>query len=214
MEIIEFEELDSTNTYLKLNHEKYNDFTVVNAIKQTNGRGRFDSIWESKNDLTFSILFKKSYKHYLISPLVVNNVLQRYGFNSSIKWPNDILVDNIKTSGILIEKVYSNNNCVCIVGIGINIEKRDDYNYLNNIDKKKLLIDIILEYKKYIKYDNDLLKQEYIKNCSIFKNKIIYNKKSYFVVDMLDNGELSLENDYEKVVVDCNKIDYKKLINK
>lgn len=214
MEIIEFDEIDSTNDYLKKYYEKYNDFTVVRTIKQTHGRGRFDSVWESKNDLIFSILFKKDSPHHLVAPLSINHVLRKYGFNSCIKWPNDILVDNKKVSGILIEKVFVGKQINVIVGIGINIEKRHDYAYLNNINPKELLIEILNVYKKYCEYDDELLKKEYMCNCSIFNSNVSYDNTNYKVIDMLSNGELILENDEKTITVDFNKKDYKSLLNK
>ena len=50
------DEIDSTNTYFKNNYNLYPNDSVLIALKQTNGRGRYNRLWLSDNDLTFSIL--------------------------------------------------------------------------------------------------------------------------------------------------------------
>lgn len=121
-EIITFYELPSTNDLLKLRYEDFRHKSVIHAHKQTNGRGRFDRIWESTSDLTFSILFKKPYPHSLIAPIAIVETLAKYDIAASIKWPNDIIVHEKKVAGILIEKVFDGNDIVCeIVGMGINL---------------------------------------------------------------------------------------------
>ena len=53
------DEIESTNTYLK---DHYNEFKIpacLIAKKQTKGRGRYDRVWLSDDDLIFSFLFDK-----------------------------------------------------------------------------------------------------------------------------------------------------------
>ncbi|MFI3330057.1 MAG: biotin--[acetyl-CoA-carboxylase] ligase [bacterium] len=211
MEIITFDELGSTNDYLKEFHEKYNSGTVIRAIKQSNGRGRFDRVWNSKKDLTFSILFKESLPHHFIAPLTINRVLQTSGFNSTIKWPNDILVDGIKTCGILIEKIFVNKKSVDIVGIGINIERRSDFNYLHKYKRVKpanILKAIVKLYSFFCTMSIDELRDLYILNSSIINKEVEYNNMHYKVTDINSNGELIICNNNESIVVNANEIDY------
>ena len=49
MNIIEFEELFSTNAYAKDNFDILNNFDVVSANLQTSGHGQFERIWYSTN---------------------------------------------------------------------------------------------------------------------------------------------------------------------
>ena len=104
--LLKVDEIPSTNTYLKSEYNNYQDNTILWAINQTNGRGRYNRRWESKNDLTFSILFKEKYDSAIITPLAIILALNDYNINAKIKWPNDIYLYGGKLSGILIEDVY------------------------------------------------------------------------------------------------------------
>jgi BirA family biotin operon repressor/biotin-[acetyl-CoA-carboxylase] ligase len=51
----------------------------------------------------------------------VYNLLSIYNINSKIKWPNDILVNNKKISGILVETIIENDIVHVAIGIGLNV---------------------------------------------------------------------------------------------
>jgi len=99
------------------------------AHTQTKGRGRNQNKWTStKGNLFLSTIIKpkidKSFWHQLsvIVGFSIIQVLVDIGVNSNLinlKWPNDILVDEKKICGILLE---SSDNFI-IVGIGLNILK-------------------------------------------------------------------------------------------
>ena len=74
--IYAFDEVSSTNDVLKQQYHIYQDHSVILAHKQTKGRGRFDRVWESQEDLTFSILLKNNYPNELIAPLSVTDFCQ------------------------------------------------------------------------------------------------------------------------------------------
>ena len=50
MKYIEFEEIDSTNTYIHDHYQELEDDTIVRAHFQTNGRGRKNHVWEAEKD--------------------------------------------------------------------------------------------------------------------------------------------------------------------
>ena len=99
------------------------------SYSQTDGRGRNKNRWESlKGNLFLSSILrpkkKKIYWHQL-SLLIGYSILEAlidFGISRSIielKWPNDILVENKKVSGVLLE-AFDN---FIIFGIGLNILK-------------------------------------------------------------------------------------------
>ena len=47
MKYIEFEEIDSTNTYIHDHYQELDEDTIVRAHYQTHGRGRSNHIWEA-----------------------------------------------------------------------------------------------------------------------------------------------------------------------
>lgn len=102
---------------------------IVAARNQTAGRGRKDRIWLSpEGGLYFSIILKprlgpeKAPIFGLLSACAVARSLTELGVkNASLKWPNDVLVDEKKIAGILSEVVFSSDeNVGIVIGIGVN----------------------------------------------------------------------------------------------
>ncbi len=128
--IIELETIDSTNTYAKkLASEGAANGTVVWAHEQTAGRGRQSNTWESPvGNLYMSlILHPEVDTQYIgqlafLSAVALLNVLEDMlpkSIDINLKWPNDILIDNQKLAGILIES--DSVEKWVVVGIGVNI---------------------------------------------------------------------------------------------
>jgi len=104
------------------------------AEHQFAGRGQRDSVWhaEAGKNLTFSLLLRPGFisveKQFVLNMLVsvaLNNVLLKYlPVGLSIKWPNDIYVNDRKIGGVLIENVIVGSNIKqSIIGIGLNINQ-------------------------------------------------------------------------------------------
>ena len=129
MNYIELDEVDSTNEYVKRNIDKLPDFSVVRCNHQTAGHGRNGHIWESQKgqDLLMSILIKEFknpqdlYKLAQIASCSVVELLDRYGIEGKIKWPNDIYVDDLKICGILVEALHQDESDAVVIGIGLNV---------------------------------------------------------------------------------------------
>ncbi len=130
--ILYFETLDSTQTYLKNNFEKLDDKTVVVTEEQTAGRGRFDRHWISQpGGLYFSILLKPTQTDFLanltqLMALSVCQAAEKYALQPNLKWPNDVQVNGKKICGILSEAIAQNGHIACVVlGAGINVAQKD-----------------------------------------------------------------------------------------
>ena len=128
---IHFDEIDSTNNYLKNSYPLLDNFTIVSANYQSKGKGRNDRIWESNkgSNLMFSILIKDpklieiSSLLSLCSAVEISKLLESFGINNvSIKWPNDVLVNDKKICGILLEGQLPN---YVVIGIGLNVNQKE-----------------------------------------------------------------------------------------
>ena len=131
--LLKLAETASTNTDAKeLAGEIAGEFAVW-AIKQNAGRGREDRQWQSspKSSLTFSLLFRPNpdeIEHLsrftaLGALSLVDLLKDEYQIKSQVKWPNDVLIDSKKISGILLESVWSGSQLEALVlGIGINLK--------------------------------------------------------------------------------------------
>lgn len=143
LDIETFETLPSTNDYLK-NFVSQKKLRICLAELQTHGRGRLSRQWFSPfgQNIYFSLLF---HLHKDVSELAGLALVAGLGViktltpfvNPSllrIKWPNDILYDQKKIAGILIDVQgeTKNGRCAVIVGIGINVnmqlEKKNPIN--------------------------------------------------------------------------------------
>jgi BirA family biotin operon repressor/biotin-[acetyl-CoA-carboxylase] ligase len=102
--------------------------TVILADRQTAGRGRLQRAWISPQGcLAFSVILKPNLAYLpcmvMIASLgVVFAIRSMTGLRPQIKWPNDILLNDKKVCGILIENdIRKNLLHHCVIGIGINV---------------------------------------------------------------------------------------------
>lgn len=137
MNVIKLSAIPSTNTFLKelSVNQKIENFTVVVAENQVEGKGQRGNVWvsESGKNLTFSVYLNdfdfQRYGYYLLNvlvPVAVVEALQKFQIeNLNIKWPNDILAENKKIGGILIENTFkSQTEIASVIGIGLNVNQK------------------------------------------------------------------------------------------
>lgn len=131
--IIEFEELDSTSTFLKsLAARGYPEGTVVAALRQTGGRGRMGRSFFSPSGtgLYFSLLLRPAGRFpdagsltALAAVAAAEAIEELSGKAAEIKWVNDIQIAGAKVCGILTEGRLGTADCsdeYAVVGIGVN----------------------------------------------------------------------------------------------
>jgi BirA family biotin operon repressor/biotin-[acetyl-CoA-carboxylase] ligase len=104
---------------------------VVAAEHQTAGRGRLDRSWVTppRAALTFSLavapegvpLARWPWLPLLTGLAVVEALREGAEVAARLKWPNDVLVDDGKVAGILVERVEGPRGAVAVVGVGINV---------------------------------------------------------------------------------------------
>jgi BirA family biotin operon repressor/biotin-[acetyl-CoA-carboxylase] ligase len=129
--IIRLKEIDSTNSYLKDKSEllQRNGLVVI-AEMQVSGRGRAGRKFTSVigNNVTFSVVLHPNLPleeiqiFALLAGVAVARVLEIYVKNIRLKWPNDVLVNEKKICGILLETINIPDHSfpVLIMGIGLN----------------------------------------------------------------------------------------------
>ena len=203
MNIIKLDAIDSTNSYLKkiILEKDVIDFTIVTTNFQTEGKGQLGYIWESEDskNLLCSIYKKdlriKAEDQFVVSMLVslsIIRTLEKINLPKlCVKWPNDIMSDNKKICGILIENMVKKNSIKeSVIGIGLNVNQNTFKNLPNATSIKKikgvafnideLLNDLVNNIKKhfgdYNKSNIDLVFRQYedvlyrINIPSTFKN--------------------------------------------
>ena len=219
------EEIDSTNTYLlnKSNKLSY-DGTVLLAEKQNKGKGRKDRVWYSTKDqnLTFSILLNnKKYLgknlnliNFASSLAVAVSIENLYQLKTDLKWPNDILVNGKKISGILFESTSQGNKIDrLVIGIGINVNQtifQGNYKIAptsiklelkEQVDRERLLAELLNNFEEILQKLNtepDEILKDWKLRCRLIGEKISISEGDdikYGIFDDLDSeGFLLLKN--------------------
>ena len=219
--IIKVNATKSTNDKVKMliKSKKINHSDLIYSKYQYKGRGQTNNRWYSsynKNllcslyyDLSKELDFTIPRLNFTVGLSVFKTISFFSNKKISIKWPNDILAENKKISGILIEnKIKSGKIIYSIIGVGININQTQFKRVPNATSLKKLegkefnsdhILNKLIENFKLLfseSKDENLILKEY--NKSLFgkvKCKFSIKDKVYFgkVVKVIKNGNLLAE---------------------
>ena len=238
IDIIELDEVTSTNLYAKTNLSDIADRTVVFAVKQTAGRGRFQRAWVDLGcgNIFMSIVLKPS---NVFKPLYANvtqylsvvlcKVLEEYGLEPEIKWPNDVQITGKKIAGILSETVVQGQNFKgLILGAGVNLNaKQEDLSLIKDkevtalnlelgksVDKtgflNKLLDKFFENYDEFLSNGFELIEKDYISRACFLGKEISvkgFDKTVYGVAKSINSeGELVLSQDNKEITVTMGDI--------
>ena len=190
------------------------------ADEQTEGIGRRGSQWISpKGNIYLSFIFRfhlSIEEHFLYTAVTANSIricLNNYiNDKINIKWPNDILVNESKISGIMTEIVEHNNKKYLIIGTGINIKtspKLDNYktcclhDYISKIKHEEFLLSFLeiffSEYEMIKKKEYNNIIHKFKKNMKDLEKKITIllpngKKEIVFLKNLNLDGSLLIEN--------------------
>ena len=228
--IVTLEEVHSTNSYALEFLPSLDDKTVVFSTNQTSGRGRYDRKWicDDTENLYMSIVLKPEKKldypypnlTQFLSVLVCNVLEKNFDIQSNIKWPNDILVNGAKISGILAETAVLNNKINGVVlGLGLNVNLKQET--LNSIDQNATSISVLknqnydcekiarmicdeffANYDEFVSGGFEYIKDEYIQRCAFLGQNISIReaeeRKKYFAKSIDNDGLLIAIDENEK----------------
>ena len=169
--ILYYPEVSSTmDTAKELARKDCPDFTVVVAGRQTRGRGRLKRQWLSDDGgLYFTLVLRpdipvllSSRVNFLASLTLACVLRELFQIDAAVKWPNDILVDGHKISGMLSE-LEAETDRVLFINIGMGINVNNDPSGVEpgasslkkitgrEISKKILLARFLAEFEERIK---------------------------------------------------------------
>jgi BirA family biotin operon repressor/biotin-[acetyl-CoA-carboxylase] ligase len=216
--------LPSTNSYasLLLRDKTPVEGTIIQTNWQSAGKGYLGNKWESeegKNLLISIIIFPTMVspsEQFILSMGISTGIcdfLKRYVSGYSIKWPNDIYINNDKIAGILIENsVMGNKIESSVAGIGFNINQEKflsdapnpvslklvtGVNYDLAICLDQLASDIDKRYKQIIAGDYSSLRNEYFSNMYRFNKWFDFHDSegtySGRILSVSDSGRLQIE---------------------
>lgn len=206
------DEIPSTNTYLKENASNYPNKMVLIAQRQTNGRGRYNRVWVSDDDCIFSILLKKNGAYHIIAPLALCLALSSFGYDTGIKWPNDIYMQDKKLAGILIEDLYQEEFRSAIIGIGLNMTDKKEFNAIglnSKLSKYEIIEAFLLKLEELNEMDFKNIVELYRKKSIVIGKMVYYHDKMFKATGVDERGYLVLENDNEIIHISCDEINIK-----
>lgn len=202
------EQIGSTNDHLKVVPHK-NELVICIAEMQIKGKGRFCRSWYSPFGQNIYLSLRYSFDKNIIEltglslvcGLAVCYTIEKICCLSLpifIKWPNDIICENKKLAGILIEiQSETHGFCLAIIGVGLNVNMQSDV-------KKKIdqdwtsLINVTKTYQ-----DRNVLCTELIKNLISYledfeKHGLIFFRNLWKEKDYLFNKSLHLMKSNQK----------------
>jgi BirA family biotin operon repressor/biotin-[acetyl-CoA-carboxylase] ligase len=190
-----FDTIDSTNACARaLGDAGTAEGSVVVTDYQSSGRGRLGRSWTAVRgaNLLFSVLLRPQIKVEnaglltLYASAAIARAIERHvGLSVECKWPNDLLLNGRKFSGILLENLLQQSELsFAVIGAGINVNQRSFPDELSGratslcletgrtIDRKSLLRGILTEldsmYTAVRHGEFDLVVSEWTKRCSMF----------------------------------------------
>jgi len=230
--ILYYPEVSSTmDTAKDLARKNCPDFTVVVAGRQTKGRGRLKRQWRSDDGgLYFTMVLRPdlpvllSSRVNFLASLTLARVLRKlFQIDAAVKWPNDILVDGYKISGMLSE-LEAETDRILFINIGMGINVNNDPSLVEpgasslkkiagrEISKKTLLARFLAEFEqrlKRAKFENVISEWKKYTVTLNRQVKIVTHKEvsEGLAVDVEQDGALVLEladGSHKKIVYgDC-----------
>jgi len=152
---------------------------VICANEQTAGKGRSDRNWHSPiGGLYFTLAFPGSQftsSITLFTGIIIHKVLSSIfpELSFSIKWPNDIFVNNKKVGGILT----SANTNGTVIGIGIDCNIREIPDHL-----KEIATSLLIETNRKVVLKNllKIILKSFERDFYLFNEKGFFHFTEYF----------------------------------
>jgi biotin-[acetyl-CoA-carboxylase] ligase BirA-like protein len=130
--IISFDSIDSTNEEAKrrIKSGDISDRVLITSKVQTSGKGRYSKGWVSADGNMFATIvirinnsLNEAALYSFVTAISVGEAIKDF-INDDItvqyKWPNDVMLDGKKLSGILLETLKDSNGCNwLIIGTGV-----------------------------------------------------------------------------------------------
>ena len=200
--LISFDKIPSTQDYAHdlIADGNASDKTVVTALAQSAGRGRYKRTWVSHHGNLYASFIYQIYERdpklsYAVAVAIAETLIS-FGLNPQIKWPNDVLIDGKKISGVLIE--YARN--FVIVGIGINIKtcptvkeyKTTKVSEYADVDVNEVLSVLIKKLDKWRATDFVYVRERWMDLAMCINKMIKYQGKDAELIGLNEDGALVL----------------------
>lgn len=209
---IHLETVDSTSDWAKAHAHEFDaeGLTCVSAVCQTQGHGRFKRPWVSKEgNLHVSLFFclpknDTRIPHLAqISALALFRFLEEMEVTTSIKWPNDLLFERKKLSGILVETIDLGEKLGIVVGIGMNVNATVEgaISLIEIVDKRTSLNWIYDTFPGFLlkELDKEFDRKTYLEHLAFLGERVSFQYHEDLIegifLGLSENGNLKLKLD-------------------
>ena len=216
---IQLDDVSSTNLYLRklIKDKSINENILVSTNYQKKGRGQRSNIWESEKNMNILISFLyvhttnnyDLFKFNMLISLAIYDFLSKY-FKTGlkIKWPNDLMINNKKIAGVLVQNIESNFKS--IIGVGININQKEfkifspqATSFSNELNKEfnrnALILELMNNFENYLinYFQFNDLKNRYMLKIYKFKHQtnFLNNLKEFKgeIINFNSSGEIIIK---------------------
>ena len=226
--ILSFSQLASTNDTafeMVANFQADHNY-VITCDSQTQGKGRLGRNWqEGRDNLYFSLILQPKTDNRASSELVfvainalydaVYGLFVKQNIQQNVKiakkWPNDLLINDKKVAGILLEGGVNQSQPYIVIGIGVNIATNPQnvmFKAANlqefglKINKNQLLLTFLdsfgSNFQSWQDFGFKIVKNKFLENAWHLNEQIaIDNEKakvSGLFVDMDDDGAIIIKD--------------------
>ena len=167
-----FDELPSTQDVCKARAaEGVREGLVIQALEQSAGKGRYGREWiGGEGNLAVSLILQPDCAARMVgqlSILIGVALAQTIGVQAKLKWPNDVLIDDQKCAGILIDSDLDGEKLNwLVIGIGVNTSSAPKMGCSLNTDRdeflQKLLSNIGALYEQWREEGFERIRQQWI----------------------------------------------------
>lgn len=215
--ILHYNTVESTQKEAKalVDHSRCTDGLVVLANKQTHGKGKVDRVWKSEQDLMFTLILDIEHEHQFqltyVMAIAVSSTIEFFMHKKKMchviehKWVNDVLVNGLKISGILLEQYKK----FLLIGVGVNFVSKIHHSGMQAIGladltlhvKKKDFLQHLLKYFFFLYRDwqtfgfvkiRMLWLEKALSVGSVIQLTVGTNKQQGIFVGINENGALQL----------------------
>ena len=215
------------NTAKKMARSGIDDFSVIIAQNQTEGRVRLNRKWiSSEGGLWFTLILKPDLPpplayilNFAASLSLARCLNNLFKIDAKVKWPNDLLINNEKLAGLLSEMETEGDMLKFVnIGIGLNVNnnpKQDIPDSVSikdiigkHVSRREILIQFLTIFEKlYHKINNQTISSQDIilmwkEHTSTIGNYVsieTFGKKfEGLAIDVDSTGALLLKTDDEQ----------------
>ena len=194
--------IKSTNTWLT--EFGLDNYDSMISLKQSEGYGRLGRFWESDlGGLYFSVNLPNRNLLPIIIGISVADILVKLKLNVRLKWPNDILLNDMKLGGVICHS----EGKITVAGLGINISNKPSISASTSlvglgieINKLSFVDELLEKIKNYLNFnDRDIIDKFLFYDCLIGK-QVSWSEGNGTVATVSEDGRLVVTTNHEKKI--------------